>query len=201
MKTDEEIIRTEWFKDHKATVTKLSDQVTAVDFKKEGTNMYAVRYVFDGYQLYISGDIGSAVYWLTWKGTPESFKDVHFSYFNEKRQCSSKSCFIYDNQVFDKDVKEYLDDISDEVEKAKFEVYFDDIKSVMNDYSEPEAQSYFMYFEASENVLVEELSIDAEDMYWFSKFGRKVAMSHVAFLEGLKMIAEQLESRSEKVEN
>ncbi len=192
-----EIIRNEWFKDHKAYISKLSDRVTVIDWKREDSGFYYVRYVFDGDKLYISGDIGEAVYWLTWFGTPESFKDVHFSYFNEKRQCSLRPAFEYYSEAFDKDAKKYLSsdwiyDLTKE-KKAKYEQLFEEMKSELEQYPRnPKIQEYLMFMAADTFEYAEELGIDVENADYLSKFGRLPSTSHLAYLEGLKMIAEQV---------
>lgn len=196
MKEDINIIRNEWFKDHKAYITKLSDRVTVVDWKREDSGFYSVRYVFDGDKLYISGDIGTAVYWLTWFGTPESFKNVHFSYFNEKCQCSLRSAFEYYSEVFDKDVKDYLssdwvEDLTKE-QMTKYKKLFCEIKSEMERYpNSPQIQEYLMFMTAERSEYADELGIDTEVADYLSRFGRAPSTSHLAYLEGLKMIAEQ----------
>lgn len=195
MKEDINIIRNEWFKDHKATITKLSDRITTIDWKRDGSGFYAVRYVFDGDKLYITGDIGQALYWLTWQGTAASFKDVHFGYFNEKRECSSRSPFEYNSDAFDKEVDEYMKEIEfglTETESSMYEEMFQEMKSIMEQYSHnPEVQSFVMFNACIDYENADKLDIDTEQADFLSKFGRVSSMSHLAYLEGLKMIAEQ----------
>lgn len=195
MDEDIQIIRNEWFKDHKATITKLSDRVTVVDWKRENSGFYYVRYVFDGDKLYISGDIGESVYWLTWHGTPQSFTDIHFSYFNKKRQCSHRSPFEYDSKAFDKEVDCYMHDVYEYLEEEQVRMYeklFQEIKSEMEQYPRnPEVQKFVMFRAADQFEYYDKLDIDTETASYFSKFGRIPSTSHLAYLEGLKMIAEQ----------
>lgn len=202
MNDDIRIIREEWFENHKAKITKLSDRITVVDWRRENSSFYSVRYVFDGNMLYISGDIGEAVYWLTWHGTPESFKGVHFSYFNEKRQCSRRPPFEYYPEIFDKEVSDYLN--SDWVEelteekKRKYEQLFQGVKSELESYPRnPEIQEFLMYAALGSCEYSTELEIDSEMAAHIAKFGRAPSISHLAYLEGLKMIAEQTEKESQ----
>lgn len=196
MKTAEQIVRSEWFKDHKAKVTKLSDDVTVIDWYQEGTRSYYVRYVFDGYQLYISGDLGFANFCLTWQGTPESFKNVHFDYFDEKRQCSSKEPFEYSSDQFDEDENDYMSDLINHIDSEQADLYellFQTIKNEMEQYSHnPSVQQFVMYRAAYEFDYLEHMGLDDDNADTFSKFGREPNLSHLAYLEGLKMIAEQL---------
>ena len=79
-----------WFKDHKATLTKHGD-LEVLDWRKPGTSNYAVRYIFDGYRMYVSGDIGEAVFNLTWKADINSFNGLHIGYFVEKMAAGEKT--------------------------------------------------------------------------------------------------------------
>ena len=85
----EQEIRDNWFKNHVATLT-TQGEITVLQWEKPGTRAYSCRYVFDGSKMYISGDIGSAVFDLTWKADVHSFNDVDIHYFDEKMSPYSK---------------------------------------------------------------------------------------------------------------
>lgn len=48
-----------------------------------------------------------------------------------------------------------------------------------------------MYRAATDCEYSDYLKIDPEDADYFSRFGRQPSISHLAYLEGLKMITEQ----------
>lgn len=84
----ENTIKEKWFKDHIATITKCGD-ITILDWKNSGTIVNDIRYIFDGYNIYISGDLGSAVFRLTWKADLHSFNNIDIHYFIEKLETFS----------------------------------------------------------------------------------------------------------------
>ena len=63
------------FRDHIATLTEHGD-LKILEWEKPGTSFYYVRYVFDGNRIYITGDLGEAVFCLTWKADIHSFNNI-----------------------------------------------------------------------------------------------------------------------------
>lgn len=60
-------IRERWFREHKATVSASPNGVTAILWKNPGTQNFHVCYILWGGTLYVSGDLGAAVYrWGDW---------------------------------------------------------------------------------------------------------------------------------------
>lgn len=90
--TSDEMIRSEWFRHHQATIetAPLRDgrsSITVLDWSRPGSNMYAVRYVFSGSTLFVTGDLGSAVFKLTERASLSSLAHYNMSYFHEKLAC------------------------------------------------------------------------------------------------------------------
>lgn len=83
LKATESHIRKHWFPDHKATVTQQGD-LKVLTWKKDGTMMYGVRYVFDGSRMYVTGDLGEALFCFTELVNVHTFVDYHLDYFEEK---------------------------------------------------------------------------------------------------------------------
>lgn len=127
MKINDEI--KELFKDHKAHYKDLGE-VQILDWKKDNTIMESIRYVFDSSKLYISGDFGCSVYWLTWKGTPQSFKDINLGYFYEKieahedekysfNETKAREDIKYNMEFLFEDYNDYKESCNEEIEDAK----------------------------------------------------------------------------------
>lgn len=111
IKEMEECITNEWFKNHEAKLTEL-DGITILDWREPGTGMYSVRYIFAGSRLYISGDIGEAIFNLTWNVTPESFDDVELGYFLGKLSCHSRERWHFDEKKALNDLREWYEEAS-----------------------------------------------------------------------------------------
>lgn len=92
------IIREEWFDKHIATLTQ-HGSLQVLDWREPGTNCYYCRYVFDGYRMYVSGDIGEAVFNLTWKADVHSFDKVHLEYFHGKIAALQYNPVKFDEKV------------------------------------------------------------------------------------------------------
>ena len=73
------------FKDHIATIQDLGD-IKVITFRNPNCSFYYVRYVFDNRHIYVTGDIGDAIYDLTWIANLEGFakNDINEYYFHEK---------------------------------------------------------------------------------------------------------------------
>lgn len=64
-KADKETqIRDGWFKNHKAYLSEFGD-IKVLEWREPDTIMMYVRYVFDGSCMYVSGDLGEAVFRFT----------------------------------------------------------------------------------------------------------------------------------------
>lgn len=91
-KNSEEMLRNEWFCQHQATLetAPLQDgrsSITVLDWSRPDSSMYAVRYVFSGSTLFVTGDLGSAVFKLTERAALSSLAHYSISYFHEKLAC------------------------------------------------------------------------------------------------------------------
>jgi hypothetical protein len=106
MKINNEI--KELFKNHKAHYRDLGE-VQILDWKKDNTICESIRYIFDGSKLYISGDFGCSVYWLTWKGTPQSFKDINLGYFYEKIEAHEDEKYSFNHNKAREDIKYHME--------------------------------------------------------------------------------------------
>lgn len=183
-----------WFKDHKATLTEYGD-IAVLDWRKPGTSNYAVRYVFDGYRMYIGGDIGEAVFNLTWKATVESFLDVNISYFISKMAVGERTTWdgetakqalldwkkerfeneeYYFNEKFTKDdFKELIINLIDTTDKCN---------------SQEEWAWKYVNGEYGDDIY----KFDNDYWEWIYDIGNVVPYHTYGFLIGLQMAAKQL---------
>lgn len=188
-------IKNRWFKDHVATVTE-HEGVTILDWRKPGTNMYAVRYIFSGNRLFISGDLGDAIYWLTWKATIASFEDVGLHYLMGKLTCCSRERWNFDEDKARKELKDWY--------KESIEGYEDD-KEVVSAAKEishavegiiPE-YSYFQHYNNAVGYVLQDLNqdvFDYETFAYIADFGKSLPIVFVAYLLGIKMANEQIKT-------
>lgn len=183
----DEMIR-EWFKDHVADLKDLGD-IQILKWKRPDSINYSVRYVFDGQMMYISGDLGSAVYWLTWKADVHSF-NVGIGYFNEKLAAFSDDRWDFSSEKAVKRLREWLNDIK---ESGK-EYDHDDMKDFFED-----ARSCSQHWEWVEAIHSHDKlisSLDGDYWEWMYGAGNECPTRLRCYLIGLQMASAQLKAKA-----
>lgn len=189
-------IRECWFKDHKATLTKCGD-ITVLDWRKPGTCCYAVRYVFDGDKMYITGDIGEALFWLTWKADVHSFNGISTDYFMEKMRAYSNDRYDYDGKEAATYLKEWLDERIEDMEfdtEEDKEDFLEEFNELVDDAEscDSENQWGWEYVNEKWHDFIKELDCDYWE--WIYHIGRTVPHRIVGYIVGLQMASEQLKA-------
>jgi len=199
-KRDEEIIKDlkeYWFKDHKATLTK-HGELTVLDWRNPNSGSYATRYVFDGSRMYISGDIGEAVFCLTWKATVHSFNDIYISYFMEKMSAYNEDRYDFDcneaRERLEQWKKSLLEDreFKDEFEEEEFIETIDNMIEDVGDCNGEEQWSWEYVNEKYNDFISEN---DADYWEWMYKIGRVIPQRIYGYLVGLQMASEQIKKQ------
>jgi len=186
MKRDiEKSIREHWFKDHQAQLTKHGD-LQVLNWREPGTFMYAVRYVFDGSRIYISGDLGEAVFCLTWVAHIHSFDDIHIGYFAEKLEAYAEERWDFSNENAVKRLREWLNDLKE----YGREYDHDDMKELFEAARNSSSESEWAYHINNLSGFVSELDCDYWE--WMYKAGREYPGRLRSYLIGLQMASEQL---------
>lgn len=111
----------EHFAHHRAVFCQF-DGISTLDWQHEGgTSNYYVRYVFDENRcnLYISGDLGSAIFCLTEKALLPELARYSVDYFLKKLECSTDK-YRYDDEEAQEELEEYL--LSDDEELTEEEI-------------------------------------------------------------------------------
>ncbi len=185
MKDIEKYIRENWFEDHIAELIDRGD-IKILNWKKPGTGIYRVRYVFDGCMMYISGDIGTAVFWLTWNADVHSFNKVSIGYFTEKLSAFSDERWDFDADKAVKRLREWLND-----RKEYGKTYdHDDMRELFNDARNCGSCSEWAEITHRYESLISKL--DQDYWEWFYEIGREYPSRIYGYLIGLKMASEQL---------
>jgi len=137
-----------YFKTHKATYTKQGDLVV-LDWKKPETNILGIRYIFDGYNMSISGDLGSAVFRLTWKGQYlQTFKNVNLGYFYQKKEASSEKDYDFDEATaidnLNYNKKEMVEELNKSINAVKEDWEYDikELKDELAEFTEETKPSF-----------------------------------------------------------
>lgn len=198
-------IRNDWFKDHIAEFEKLNDRVAVLDWYKPNTCCYYTRYVFDGSKLYVSGDIGEAVFCLTEKASIESIKDYDLHYFH------GKLAAIRDDE-YDFDSDKAIERLKEEIEEVKENMDIDDEGKQENTLRNENTNTYIS---ALNRLIIESKSCTSKDGWkyevnqvyddltdydcdiyeWIFEAGDIIPSEVQAYLIGIKMAYEQLKEK------
>lgn len=191
-------IRENWFKDHIAILTQHGD-LQVLDWKRPGTICYYCRYVFDGNKMYVSGDIGEAVFRLTWKADVHSFNDIGTHYFMEKMQAYSDDRYDYDGEEAAESLRYWLSEHLKDMEfdtdedKQEFLETFEELVDAA-ECCDSENQWAWEYVNEQYNDFISQMDTDAWE--WIYHIGRVVPHRILGYIVGLQMASEQLKISS-----
>lgn len=189
MREDTERRIKEWFKDHKATYTQHGDMMV-LDWRRPGTIFYYVRYVFDGLKLYVSGDMGEAVFWFTERAELNSIAGYNVHYFDEKLRAFSGERKDFDSDQAVKAIQEWVNELDDD------ERY--DIEDMGALFACAKGCNTCREWAESVREHSDFISeVDPDYWEWVYKIGDEIPSRVQAYWIGLKMAAAQLKEMPE----
>lgn len=160
---------------------------------KNGSNVYAVKYIFYKNQLFISGDIGEAVFNLTWDASLKNilsaeFNGKNFDYLVEKLTAFSGKKYDFDSEIAKADLIYYA---GADISINKIKKYLN-IANDMCNYS-----SWESVFYENEYEIEEIFGTDAYD--WFFECGKVIHSRIIGMLTGLEIIYKKTKEESKNV--
>lgn len=192
-----QVIRDNWFKDHIATLTECGE-LKILDWRKSDDWAYAIRYVFDGNKMYISGDIGQAVFCLTWKADVHSFNKIGTDYFMEKMSAFSRDRYDFDGKEAAAYLKEWLDEHIEDMGFDNFdeekEEFLEKFNELMEDAESCDTESRWGHEYVNGKHLEFISELDRDYWEWIYHIGRVVPHWILGYIVGLQMASEQLKS-------
>lgn len=197
-----ESIKKDWFENHVAEFQNINDRISILEWYKPGSGFYYTRYVFDGGRLYISGDIGEAVFLLTEKASIESIKKYSVDYFHKKMSAYSESKYSFDSETamerINKEIKyasedkDYDDNGNELLTKNNEAInnYIASLKSLLAECKTCDSKGGWE-FEVDKRY--DDLSSYNSDIYeWIYNVGDVIPIRVYGYLIGIQMAAEQL---------
>lgn len=179
-----EIIK-ENFKNHVATLVEHGD-LKILDWKEPGTSCYYVRYVFDGNKMYITGDLGEAIFCLTWKADIHSFSNIGLSYFHEKLKAYHQEKYDFDSGKAAKRLSEWINELKEEgaeYDHMEMQEVFEGVRGCNQEWE------WIEVIHEHQNLISE---LEPDYWEWFYNIGRVYPIRFESYLIGLKMASEQL---------
>ncbi|MEB8653092.1 hypothetical protein P4G96_30805 [Bacillus cereus] len=186
-------IRENWFGNHVAEINGEAG-LQVIQWGEPGTNMYRVKYVLSGSNVFVSGDIGEAVYTLTCAATLEKIKGFNLSYFTGKLQAHRGDRWNFDNKKARRELNDYWDENDmNEIESDGEEMH-EKILSAINESSSIGEYQYWLY-DAYHTT-----SMDSDTISDVNDFGKVLPYRFIAYWLGLQMVIEQLEKNEAAAE-
>lgn len=192
-------IRENWFKDHRIKQIEGEDGLQRITWGAEGTSMYQIKYTLSGNMVFISGDVGDAVYCLTCPATLENLGDFDLSYFTGKLSTSERKKYSFNEHLAREEIKEYILDWCDAENTNELSIddkdLYDELIAETNNWSSCDQFSTGIYSIYSTTDVE---WFDSESASCISDCGKELSRSLIAYWVGLQMIGEQLKKK-EKV--
>lgn len=192
-------IREEWFKNHKIKSIEGQEGFQRIVWGQEGTAAYQVIYVLSGNRVFVSGDLGDAIYSLTCKATLENIKDFNLSYFTGKLTASEGSKYNFSEQKAKEEIKDYIFDWCDVESVSELDSETRNLYKALKDaVSEAGSSEMFsaMVYHIWQNSNVSRFDSEAASL--IAKVGQLLSYRIIAYWVGLQMIIEQLEAQEKK---
>lgn len=185
-------IRENWFEDHVAEIQG-EEGLQVIYWGKPGTNMYRTKFVLSGYNVFVSGDIGEAVYNLTCTATLANIKGFNLGYFTEKLTAFCEERWNFDEEKAKKELDEYWKEYNMNETEDRQEVY-DGIISAIGESSSMESYHFWL------SDVYHNSSLDSDTMEDVWNFGERLPRRLIGYWLGLQMVIEQLEKNKPAAE-
>lgn len=180
----EEFIKSAWFQNHKAKLGQAGD-IQFLNWS-DGTFWYSVRYVLDGGKLYISGDLGDAIFQFYSDVTFDQISSFSLDYFAEKLTASSREKIEFDSDEAVKQLRSWLNDLKEE----GIEYEHDLMKDLFFDTRHCSSKEGWSHILSENSHWMSELCSNLyEDFY---DVGNTIPRYMEGFLIGLRMATEQI---------
>ena len=187
-----------YFSEHEVRYERLRPRLEILDFRKPGTNTYAIRFICLDGKVYVSGDIGDAIYsnygpgWLL-----KDWATVELDYFAEKCDASGRGrgSKEWDCGYADESLKclvaewDAEDDVDEETKALRKESFKDALQNTATQY------------EWSKWLEAEGEGLFGSDWWEHSEVGMRIGLRTHLHLIALRMAISKLKSQEPVTEN
>jgi hypothetical protein len=182
----EKEIREQWFKNHVATLTQHGN-LQVLDWREPKRFKYACRYVFDNEFVYISGDIGEAVFRLTWNANVHSF-NLSPHYFHEKLSAYKDDNWDFSSDAALKRLREWLK----ELKNCRIKYDHDEMAELFSQARDCGSNNEWAFIINGHYDFISKL--DCDFFEWMYSCGYVIPARVYGYLIGLQMASEQLKA-------
>lgn len=185
----------ECFKDHVASVIEFEGN-QIINWRRPGEVNYSMKIICSGANIFISGDLGEAVYWCTWKTSWQNIADKNFGYLLGKLQCVTYGKKDYQQDQCIKDIEEWYQEQMNEYNEYP-DGFIDGYKSNLNDFRQRamwHTESKWTWIPFLQDYDLESIGEDFDTVMW--KFGEQINSRLYGYWVAFHMIKEQLENKN-----
>lgn len=181
----EKHIEENWFPEHRAKYADHGD-LKVLTWRKPGTSMYAVRYVFDSGRMYVSGDLGEALFCFTELADVHIQSDYGLDYFESKLRAYHENRKDFNSLKAVQRLREWVRSLK-EYDK---QYDHDEMKELFNATRECSSTSEWTHILHDKHDFIEDLEHDYWE--WMYNAGDEYPLRLRSYLVGLKMASRQL---------
>lgn len=184
----EKEIRKKWFYGHKATYKDQGD-IKVLVWQKPGTAYYYVKYIFDGCKIYVSGDLGEAIFCFIETANIKVCRDYDLVYFHSKLSAYHEERYEFNSH----EALLVLEEWKKELDKRgiQYDIYI--MEELFKRIRECTSVNQWVGIVNNFSCFLSELDVDYG--HWMYNIGNEIPMPVRGYLIGLKMAAEQLSQR------
>jgi len=178
-------IRDEWFKNHVAIYGQVGI-FKVLDWEQPGTGINRCRFIFDGYNMYISGDLGTAVFRFTEKADLHIFTDYDLRYFHSKLDAFCEDKYTHSEDLTVGRLREWLNELKNDGVEYDHEM----MRHLFEAARSANCQDRWHY-EINTNIrFISDL--DPDYWEWIYDCGQTIPMRVRGFLIALQMASKQI---------
>ncbi|WP_340389526.1 hypothetical protein [Paenibacillus sp. FSL E2-0151] len=190
---DETEIRERWFHNHQATYTD-HGVIKELIWRRPESIAYYVRFVFDGRNMYVTGDLGEALFCFTETADVHTFNDYGNEYFIEKLRAYHEDKYYFDSDIAVGSLREWLNDLKTNgvnYDHDEMRELFESARSIdrMDEWSDVINDAEWLH------------DIDPYYWEWIYSIGKQIQPRLRSYLVALKMASEQLLAPKEGAEH
>lgn len=184
MNDKERYIKENWFNNHVATYSEQGN-LKVLDWKKPGTITYYTRFIFDRNKMYVSGDIGEAVFCFTEPVDVHVVAKYALGYFEGKLRAYHEARRDFDNDKAVKRLRKWL--ISLKESGIKYD--HDDMREFFDEARNCNSTDEWGYIVNKTSFISK---LDQDYWEWIFNIGDAIPWRIHGYLIALKMASEQL---------
>ncbi|MFJ2042215.1 hypothetical protein ACIOBL_01355 [Paenibacillus taichungensis] len=181
---DETKIREQWFHNHQATYTD-HGAIKELIWRRPETVAYYVRFVFDGRNMYVTGDLGEALFCFTETADVHTFNEYGIDYFTEKLKAYHEDTHYFDNDIAVERLRRWVKELKsdgDTYDHDEMRELFEAARSIdtMREWADVINDSSWLH------------DIEPDYWEWMYSVGKQMQPRLKSYLVALKMASEQL---------